>query len=190
VKRALLLLLLAGTAAADLTKNDVRPTMKRLIPLVADCYAGGAAVILDLALAIESDEDTRIRVRGFTGDAPEALRDCLKRKIEATVFPAIARGHLDITYPLTFAARAPDNRGRRVLVDARRAAGARRWKDALALAERGLTDTALDGTVRRPLIEIAGVAACHLKDRPRAHRYMQLASQGNEQVIRAACAAR
>jgi len=48
--------------------------------------------------------------------------------------------------------------------------------------------TSLDGPVRRKLIGIAGVAACHLKDEKKARHYTLLASDTIEPQIRAACA--
>src|SRR5262245_62672775 len=52
----------------------------------------------------------------------------------------------------------------------------------LAMAERGLELTSLDGTIRRPLIEVAGVAACRLGRTAKLRHYLELAAPGHERA--------
>src|SRR6185503_19589207 len=102
--------------------------------------------------------------------------------------PALAvTGTLDLIYPLTFGTQPPDNRHAKLLAVAKRAAAAGRWRAALATAERGLADVTFDGTVRRQLIEIAGIAACTLKRRIKARHYVELSPATAEQAVREAC---
>jgi hypothetical protein len=185
--------------ARALTKEDVRATVKRIAPLVTPCYerahASDPAItgVVNPELTITSGGGrTAIRVRGFDTSGPlgqnAAFRACVKAAIEGAAWPALAvTGSIDLTYPLTFAPQAPDNRDAYVLDEARRALAARRWADALLTAEHGLELTSIDGTIRRPLIAVAGIAACKLGRTAKARHYLELSSPAQEREIRAAC---
>jgi hypothetical protein len=113
----------------------------------------------------------------------------VKEMAETVVLPPIgAGGTAEIIYPITFAPAPPDNRKTELADRANKAAAAGRWDDALRDAERGLELTSLDGTFRRKLIAVAGVAACHRKREAKARHYYALASATFEAEIREACA--
>jgi len=183
---------------APLTKEDVRATVKRIVPLVRPCYerahASDPAItgVVNPELTITSGGGrTTMRVRGFDTSGPlgrnTAFRACAKAAIEGAALPALAvTGSIELTYPMTFAVQPPGH-DPSVLDDARRALGAQRWADALATAERGLELTSIDGTIRRPLIEVAGIAACKLGRTAKLRHYLELASPTHERAIRAAC---
>jgi hypothetical protein len=185
--------------ARALTKQDVREPMKRVVPLLAPCYdrarASDPAIagVVNPELTITSQGGhTTIRVRGFDAPGPlgrsAAFRACAKAALEGAALPALAAtGSIELSYPITFAPQAPDNRDASVLDDAKRALAGQRWAEALATAERGLELTSIDGTIRRPLIEIAGIAACRLGRTAKARHYAALASPAQERAIRAAC---
>jgi hypothetical protein len=185
--------------ARALTKEDVRATVKRIAPLVAPCYERAHASdptiagVVNPELTITSGGGrTTISVRGFDTSGPlgktAAFRACAKAALEGAALPALAvTGSIELTYPLTFAPQAPDNHDASVLDDARRALAAQRWADALATAERGLELTSIDGTIRRPLIAVAGIAACKLGRTAKARHYLELSSPAQEREIRAAC---
>src|SRR6185503_19167790 len=161
---AIVVLLYARSAgAAPLTKDDVRASIKQLVPKVGACYEearrhdaklGGG--VFNLRLSIEStasgvtikplDFDTT----GRLGESTE-LRECATRVLATTLAPIAVTGTLVLIYPLTFGDQPPDNRHAKLLAVAKRAAAAGRWRAALATAERGLADVTFDGTVRRKL---------------------------------------
>jgi hypothetical protein len=170
------------------------PIHHLVVPLLRGCFAhvaGDGVVNLELAVDSLAGEGTIFSVRDFdtAGAVTPALRDCLRGTVEAIVAPPIGNGgHAELIYPFTFAQTPPDNHDTRLVDEANAAAEAGRWDAALAAAERALTMTSLDGPVRRKLIGIAGVAACHLKDEKKARHYALLASDAIEPQIRAACA--
>jgi hypothetical protein len=201
-KRWIVVVALASPVLADpraLTKDDVRAPLKRVVPLVARCYDRARASDLAIAGVVNPEltvtsagGKTTIRVRGFDTSGPlgrsPAFRACAKAAIEGAVLPPLAvTGSIELMYPMTFAPQPPDNRDAGVLADARRAAYGNRWADALAAAERGLELTSIDGTIRRPLIEIAGIAACRLGRIAKARHYLALAGPAQERAIRASC---
>jgi hypothetical protein len=184
----------------ELTKDKVRGHMRILVPMLADCYGRAQACdpkiggVVNTKLTIDSEpgQGTVVTVRGF--DTSGALgqsrefRDCVSATIEAIVLPPIADGgSLDVTYPMTFAPQPPDNHDTQLVDQAQQAAADRQWGQALIKAERGLELTSIDGTFRRKLIEIAGLAACHLKRDAKARYYFALASSGVERVLRETC---
>jgi hypothetical protein len=188
------------TAPRALTKDLVRPTMKQLVPHLGACYEQarqreptlGGVFNLDIRVDSEPGYGTIVTVRGFdTAGAigrSDEFRDCATVTLGALVLPPIANGgSLDLIYPLTFATEPPDNRDAGVLARARNAVAQNDWRTALAHAERGLERTSLDGTIRRPLIEIAGLAACNLRLVAKARHYVALAPAQAEPAVRAAC---
>jgi hypothetical protein len=195
----------AGTVSAAPTarlgKAELRPALKAIARLVERCYTRElardpqASGVINTQLAVRNEPDGAMRftVTGFVtagrlGTSREFLA-CVKTTFEsATPRPVATRGSIEITYPMTFGTLPVDNRDKAIVDTARRAADAGRWRDALAAAERGLESTTLDGTFRRPLIAIAGVAACHLNERAKAHYYITLASPEHEAEIERACA--
>jgi hypothetical protein len=199
----LVVLAFASPVAADparaLTKDDVRAAVKRVVPLVAPCYERAHAndptiagvVNPELTITIRGGRTT-FRVRGFDTTGPfgknAAFRACMKAALEDAVLPPLAvTGSIELTYPITFTPQAPDNREAWILDDARRALADQRWPEALATAERGLELTSIDGTIRRPLIEVAGIAACRLGRTAKLRHYLELASPAHERAIRAVC---
>jgi hypothetical protein len=205
MKTAIVLLVVAFAAplradpARALTKEDVRATVKRIVPLVEPCYvrahASDPAIagVVNPELTITSGGGrTTFRVRGFDTSGPlgknAAFRACAKAALEGAVLPPLAvTGSIELTYPITFTSQPVDNRDASVLDDARRALTGQRWADALATAERGLELTTIDGTIRRPLIEVAGIAACKLGRTAKLRHYLELSSPAHERAIRAAC---
>jgi hypothetical protein len=117
-----------------------------------------------------------------------ALHACVTGVIDGAKLPQIARfGRLEVSYPITFAVAPPDNRDLKLFDEANRAAAAGDWRQALEAAEQGLEITSLDGQHRRRLIEVAGVAACHLGLGAKAQHYIELASPRVEPVVRETC---
>jgi hypothetical protein len=204
MRAALALVVMASSALAEpapgLRKADLRPALKKIASLVGRCYVRAQARdpqisgVINTQLIVRSEpRKLDIKVTGFVtagrlGQSRDFLA-CVKKTFETTaVAPVAARGSLDITYPMTFQPDPVDNRDKAIVDAARRAADAGNWRDALAAAERGLDLTTLDGTFRRPLIAIAGVAACHLNERAKARYYLTLASPDHEAEIERACA--
>jgi hypothetical protein len=112
----------------------------------------------------------------------------MKATFEGKVFPPIAvRGTARVTYPGTFTTQPVDNHDLSLVESAAKHLEAKRWTQALADASKGLKLLFLDGVPRRKLIEIAGVAACELKDEKAARRYWGLASPEYEDRIAKAC---
>jgi hypothetical protein len=105
----------------------------------------------------------------------------------AKLSPIATRGSLDLIYPTTFASQSPDNHDTTLVDSARQAVRDGRWSDAQHDAEAGLELTSLDGTYRRPLIEIAGLATCHLKDEAKARFYFELAPPWAEAGMQQVC---
>ncbi|MDQ3363812.1 MAG: hypothetical protein M3680_00065 [Myxococcota bacterium] len=175
--------------------------MHVLVPMLGDCYRRaqsrdqqiGGVVNTKLLVESELGLGTIFAVRGFDtagalGQSSE-FRDCVTATVASIVMPPIAKGgSAEITYPITFARDAPDNRHTSLVDDASQAAAVGRWDDALTTAERGLELTSLDGTFRRKLIEVAGLASCHLRDEAKARHYYALASPQFEPEIRETCA--
>lgn len=190
-----------ATPAAALTKAQLREPMHAFVPLLVDCYRRvqardpqiGGVVNTKLAIDSVAGLGTIFSVVGF--DTAGALgqsrefRECVTATAASIVLPPIGGGgSVEITYPITFAPEPPDNRHTEWVDRAQQAAAAGRWDGALTAAERGLESTALDGTFRRALIGVAGVAACHLRRADKARRYYALASTAFEAQIRQACA--
>ncbi|MBL8624366.1 MAG: hypothetical protein JNK64_23870 [Myxococcales bacterium] len=180
---------------ATLTKAELRPVLKAVVPALAACVGDGAAAgVVELALTITSDaHGTAIAVDDVLVTGPLAaapgFRGCAAAALAAAPAPRLARaGRAAIRYPVTFDPRPPDNRDAALVDAAAQAAAAGRWREARTQAEAGLTRTSLDGPHRRRLIELAGVAACALGDRAAAARYQALAAPAAEAVIAAACA--
>lgn len=213
--RLALLLLLTNVASADprrdietavassktkLKKLDLRPTMKQVFPTVTGCYQRELAkqpriegvVNTQLLIRNEPKIGMTLTVEGFETDGPlgnqKTFLDCVKTTFEGKVFPAIAmRGTAHVTYPGTFTTQPVDNHDLSLVESATKHLEAKRWARALADASKGLKLLFLDGVPRRKLIEIAGVAACELKDEQAARRYWGLASPEYEERIAKAC---
>lgn len=187
--------------AAELTKAELRAPMHVLVPMLTECFRQAQARdpnvsgVANTKFVVESEpgHGTIFAASGFDaagtlGKSPE-FRACIGGRLDAIVLPPIGNGgRAEITYPITFASDAPDNRGTEVVDEANRAAAARKWADAFGAAERGLELTSLDGPRRRRLIEVAGLAACHLRNEAKARHYYALASPAAEATIRDACA--
>jgi hypothetical protein len=192
----------ASARGGRLRKAELRPAMKAIVPKLGRCYEQARrhdpqiSGVIDTKLTVRNEPHLgmMLTVNGFDtdgalGESPDFLA-CVKATFESAVLPPIAtRGTLDIIYPSTFAPQPPDNRDTSTVDGARRASDDGRWSDALANAQRGLKLTSLDGPHRRQLIEIAGLAACRLKDGPRARRFFALASPEFEDRLRQACLA-
>lgn len=212
MKLALVLVLVCGEAAADtrgrintittgkLRKLELRPTMKKVFPSVRSCYerelkrSPRIAGVVNTQLTIRNDPELgmTLTVDGFDTDGAlgtsQPFLACVKATFEGRVFPPIAtRGLAHVTYPGTFSTEPLGDRDKPVVDRAAAHAKAARWSDALATAEAGLKLTSLDGPLRRQLIEIGGVAACHLRDDRQARRYYALASPEYEDAVRTAC---
>lgn len=189
-----------GELATKLAKTELRPTMKAIAPKVQRCYAqalvkdaktGG---VVNTRLTVKNDPRTGLilSVNGFDthgplGESPE-FRACVTKTFEAAVLPPTkTRGTRDFTYPMTFSSEPLSDKDIAIVETAEQEAKGGRWREAFASAERGLELTSLDGPYRRRLIEVAGVAACHLKDTPKARAYFALASPGFEDRIAQAC---
>jgi hypothetical protein len=185
----------------QLTKDDVRGSMRLLVPLLGGCYSSaqardarlGGVVNTLITIDSEPDQGTVVTVRGFDTAGPlgesRAFRECVRDTLEAAVLPPIAGGGtLEATYPITFAPRPPDNRDTELFGQAEQAVAHGRWAQALIKAEQGLKSTSIDGTFRRRLIEVAGLASCHLKRDGKARHYFALASARVERVLRETCA--
>lgn len=193
----------AARPGAALTKAELRAPMHALVAMLGACYRQAQArapdpdidgvVNLELAVDSEPGQGAIVAVRGFdtTGELGRSreFRDCVRSTAEQIVLPPIAAGgHAEISYPVTFAPRPPDNRGAAFVARANQAVADGRWAQALAAAEAGLALTSLDGPRRRALILAGGLAACHLKHAPAARHYYALASATFEPRIRDACA--
>ena len=193
----------AAAPAARLEKLAVRPTMKAIFPALHTCYQREVdrdpqiRGVVNTQLLIRNDPKLglTLTVEGFDTDgslgSSKSFLACVKRVFEAKVLPPIAtRGSRRVTYPGTFTTEPVDNHDLSLVESADRALVAMRWSQALADATQGLKQTFLDGTPRRQLIEIGGVAACELKDQKAARRYYALASPEFEDRIAKTCAAR
>lgn len=192
--------LAVDTPTTRLRKADIRPAMKTLAPHVTACYEAARAVdahvsgVINTKLTISNEPALGmiLTVHGFEthgtlGQSREFL-DCVTKTFEAAVLPPVAmRGQLDALYPFTFSPEPVDNRDKPILEKAARLAKEHRWTDALAEAERGLLLVTIDGTVRHPLIKIAGLSACNLKDEQKARHYFALASPEFEDALQHAC---
>jgi len=214
VKLAALLVVLASHEAAAsprteiektvttgrLRKLDLKPTLKAIFPTLQPCYARELARTPRIAGVVNTQliarNDPRLgltlTVEGFDTSGAlgesQTFRACVKATFEAKVFPPIAaRGLRRLTYPGTFDTRPPGDRDKAIVDKTVADAKAANWRDALADATRGLELTSLDGPLRRRLIEIGGVAACHLHDEAQARRYYALASPEFEATLEQAC---
>ena len=182
-------------SSPTLTKHDVRPALKQLAQPIKACFARPRDGVMNLRLAIVSDEASGTSV-DLLGADPDGLepspteRQCVTAVLaHADLSRLVSRGRLVILYPFTFASHPVDNRDIAVFEDANRTAAAGDWDAALAAAEHGLALTSFDGPHRRRLIEIAGVAACQLRLGAKAQHYIELASPEVEPVVRDACKA-
>lgn len=189
-----------SVTTGKLRKIDLRPTMKAIFPSLDSCYkrelakSPRIAGVVNTQLTVRNDPrlGLTLTVEGFdTAGAlgeSQTFRSCVKTTFEAKVFPAIAtKGLARFTYPGTFATDPPGDRDKPIVDRAARNAKAARWSDALADATQGLALTSLDGPLRRQLIEIGGLAACHLRDEAQARRYYALASPEFETKLEQAC---
>jgi hypothetical protein len=188
------------TKATKLRKADVGLAIKTIIPRLTPCYERvhardpQLAGVINTRLSVHNEPTValRVRVTGFdtrgTLGRSQPFLDCVKTTFESAELPPLdTRGSLELTYPTTFAPQPPDNRDAAIVDEAEQAAREQRWTDALRNAEHGLELTTLDGTYRRRLIEVAGLAACHLKDEPTARDYYRLAPPHAEPALEQAC---
>lgn len=186
-------------APRTLTKQEVRAVVHPLVPRLTRCYQAAHALdptldgVVNPMLTVTSDATrTTIAVRGYDtagrlGESAE-FRACATAALEGAIIPPIAGGgRAELIYPVTFGTGPVDNHDTRAVDAARAAATAARWPDALAHAETALRDVSLDGTYRRPMIQLAGIAACHLGDADKARHYASLVSPELEADLRAAC---
>jgi hypothetical protein len=189
-----------GGPAKKLRKAELRPTMKAFFPRLNRCYEQAVAKepqisgVINTKLTIRNEPRLGLilSVNGFDTHGPlgesREFRACVTTMFESAVLPPIkTRGSLDVTYPATFARESPSDKDSAIVDTAARAGKDGRWGDALADAERGLELATLDGPFRRQLIEIAGVAACHLKNEAKARQYFALSSPGVEDRVQQAC---
>jgi hypothetical protein len=187
-------------ASTKLRKDEVGPAVKRVIPRLANCYKRVRARdpqisgVINTKLTVQNDPKLgmTLHVDGFDTSGPlgesREFLDCAKRTFESTTLPPLnTRGRLFLIYPSTFAPQPPDNHDAAIVVQAARAADEGRWSDALQDAEHGLQSTSLDGTYRRRLIEIAGLAVCHLKHEVKARFYFALAPAWAEARMQQVC---
>ena len=141
----------APTAAptAALTKAELRPVLKAVVPALAACVDPDApAGVVELALTITSDARGTtiavddVQVTGPLAAAPR-FRGCAATALTTAPAPRLDRpGRATIRYPVTFDPRPPDNRDA-ALVDAADRAEAIRlpygfdpavWKDIVEQA--------------------------------------------------------
>jgi len=189
-----------GGPGTKLTKTELRPAMKKIAPKLTRCYEQARAKdpetsgVVNTLLSIKNEPKLGLllTVTGFDTHGPlgesAEFRACATSTFEATVWPAIkTRGTRDVIYPITFTTEPLIDKDSSIVDTAERGVKDARWADALAEAERGLALPTLDGPFRRRLIEVGGVAACHLKNAERARHYYALASPGFEERILAAC---
>jgi hypothetical protein len=185
-----------------LRKRELRPPMKKIIPRLQRCYererkrAPNIDGVVNTKLTIRNAPDlgmtlsvTGFETDGELGESKEFLA-CVTRTLEADVFPPIPTlGRADVMYPVTFATAAPSARDKAVVERAERAAKAKDWAAVLETAASGLKLTSLDGPLRRHLIELGGLSACHLRDATNARHYYALASPEYEEELETACSA-
>ncbi len=178
----------------------LRTNLKSVVPLLTPCYEQAVARdpevkgVINTRLTVRNEPrlGMTLSVNGFDTDGPlgesrEFLR-CVTSTFEAAVLPPIeTRGSRDLTYPTTFATQAVDNHDKGIVDGAESAATAGRWSEALAKAEQGLKSVSLDGVFRRRLIEVAGMAACELRDEPKARHYFSMASPQFEERLETTC---
>ncbi len=190
----------ARPGSTRLRKAALRSRLKAIAPLLTRCYEQARAHdpqisgVINTKLTIRNEPRlgmilsvTGFDTHGTLGQSRDFLA-CATTTFEAAVLPPIeTRGSLDLTYPTTFAPLPPDNHDTAIVDQAAGAADHGRWSDALRDAEQGLELTSLDGTFRRRLIEIAGVAACHVKDEPKARHYFSLAAPQIEERLQRVC---
>lgn len=190
----------AADASVALAKADVGARIKTIIPRLADCYerarardphAGG---VINTKLTVRNEPGVRLHVHvdgfdtsGRLGQSREFLSCATQMFESAELAPLETAGSLRLTYPSTFATQPPDNHDAAIVDQAEQSARDGRWADALRDAERGLESTSLDGTFRRRLIEVAGLATCHLRDEAKARDYYRLAPPRAEAALQAAC---
>lgn len=182
-------------APAPLTKDELRPVVKALVPALAACITTDArAGVVELVLTIAGDPPgaTTVGVDDVVVTGPlaadRAFRGCAIAALAAAVPPVLPRaGRASIRYPVTFDPDQPDNRDDAEVLASERAAAAGDWPAAFAAAQTGLTRTSLDGPYRRRLIELAATAACTLGHRDDTRHYLALASAEIEARVRARC---
>lgn len=182
-------------APAPLTKDELRPIVKAMVPALAACITTDArAGVVELALTIagEPPAATTVTVDDVIVTGPlaadRAFRGCAIAALTAAPHLPLPRaGRASIRYPVTFDPAPPDNRDDAEVIASERAAATGDWRAALVAAETGLTRTSLDGPHRRRLIELAATAACTLGERDRARHYLALASAEIEARVRARC---
>ncbi|HEY5937910.1 MAG TPA: hypothetical protein VIU61_24845 [Kofleriaceae bacterium] len=185
-----------------LRKLELRPTMKKIMPRLTACYererkrdpSSDGVVNTKLTIRNAPDLGMTLSVTGFETDGKlgqsKAFLACVTRTLEAGVLSPIATlGRADVMYPLTFATAAPSERDKAIVERADRAAKAKDWASVLEAAASGLKLTSLDGPMRRHLIELGGLSACHLRDATNARRYYALASPEYEHALETACTA-
>jgi hypothetical protein len=174
--------------------------MKTLAPRITACYEAASTVDANLSGVINTKLTIRnepalgmiLTVNGFEthgtlGQSREFL-ECVTKTFESVVLPPIAtRGSLDVLYPFTFSPDPVDNHDKAIVDKASKSLKDGRWVNALAEAEQGLNLLSLDGTYRHPLIAIAGISACNLKDEQKARHYFLLASPEFEDEVTRAC---
>lgn len=192
----------AAAAPHRLRKRELRPAMKKIIPRIQSCYERelkrdpkiDGVVNTKLTIRNAPDLGMTLSVTGFEtdgklGESKEFLA-CATRTLEADVFsPIPTLGRADVMYPITFATAAPSARDKAVVDRADRATKANDWAAALESAASGLKLTSLDGPLRRHLIELGGLSACHLGDAKNARHYYALASPEYEEELETACSA-
>ncbi len=188
------------SAPTKLAKADVGARIKTVVPRLGDCYErarrrnpqlGG---VINTKLTVHNEPGVRLRVHvdgfdtsGSLGTSREFLACATKVFESAELAPLDTPGSLRLTYPTTFAMQPPDNHDAAIVDQAEQSARDGRWAEALRDAERGLESTSLDGTFRRRLIEVAGLAACHLKHESKARDYYLLAPPRAEATLEQTC---
>jgi hypothetical protein len=192
----------ADAPSHRLRKSELRPTLKKIMPRVRACYereletTPGVDGVVNIKLTVRNAPTLglTLSVSGFETSGAlgtsKSFLACVTRTLEGKVYAAIPTlGSADFIYPFTFTTVAPSDRDRAVVDRADASAQAEDWAAVLTTVASGLELTSLDGPLRRHLIELGGLAACHASDAPTAQHYYALASPEYEAEIETACAA-
>ncbi|HEY0251551.1 MAG TPA: hypothetical protein VGC41_08490 [Kofleriaceae bacterium] len=186
--------------AHRLRKAEMRPALKKIFPLITTCYSRelhrdptiSGVVNTKLTLLNDPNLGMTLSVTGFDtdgklGESKDFLA-CVTKTFEAKIWPAIdTRGRAEFFYPGTFSPDPVSDRDKPIVDRADQQAKDGKWADALETARQGLKDVSLEGPLRRQLIGIAGVAACHLKDEATARHYYLLSTPEYEPGIETSC---
>jgi len=113
----------APTLLAPLSSEEIRASVREVMPLVQECYVHALELDpalrgrLEARLVVDSEPDVgmivtvadTIDAMEGTGAASSEFRDCFAATLESVAFPPLPEGgQLEITYPFEFAPGGPD----------------------------------------------------------------------------------